>query len=600
MEPTQNRRKLLPVDELPIRSSAPVPRPRPTVPVDRKLSRPLLPTVTGQNGPLTANPGFIRCEPPYHSRQFPDDINIKQYRALWTRLHREAQRLGAMGSTPKPKSWRAVKLWGGLERQCSWDILPSLPLPWVGIGWSHSVVAFIARRCRRGSRLEPPGRDTPQNPSSEIQALLLHKHCGLISDPRWGDANLVFPFAVYEAKGWGGDPREARRQACSAGAVYLDLLEVLTKRPGKHKPGKIIEDQTPESRNTQVFVFTSFGAHWHILVGYKRLRLKQEYAGHEGMSKSVYIFQRIWSARVVTEKKAWELLSLVDQIHLWGVTDHREFVIRHLKPWHRYAERCYARDVEHMLGYVDTAGWLNPKTHARQWSVPQNCIRLPEWMPHLINNSQQRYKLLISRAAFQIKKAFLRHQGTAKARAGAGEDIDAPVDGGVCVIDDKGRYGTGFRSVDEADSDDSTPISKNPWKHRRKGSNSDSRRSKSRWTKSKRSKSRSSDLWSSDSRNFDSRSLKLEEVKVKEFQLEEVRLKEFRLEEVRLKEAKVEEFRLEKFRIKEVKVEEFQLEEVKEFRLEEVKVEEVKVEEFRLEEFRLEEVKVEEVKVEEV
>lgn len=60
----------------------------------------------------------------------------------------------------------------------------------------------------------------------------------------------MFPFTVYEAKGWGGDPREARRQACLAEAVYLDLLEVLTKRPGKYKPGKIIEDQIPESRNT--------------------------------------------------------------------------------------------------------------------------------------------------------------------------------------------------------------------------------------------------------------------------------------------------------------------------------------------------------------
>lgn len=121
-----------------------------------------------------------------------------------------------------------------------------------------------------------------------LEALLLHQHCSLISDPRWGDTNLVFPFAVYEAKGWSGDAREARQQACSAGAVYLDLLDDLARQPGMigKKSGAY---QTPQSRNSQVFAYTSFGAHWHILVGYKRPRLKREYAGYEGLSESVYV-----------------------------------------------------------------------------------------------------------------------------------------------------------------------------------------------------------------------------------------------------------------------------------------------------------------------
>lgn len=121
-----------------------------------------------------------------------------------------------------------------------------------------------------------------------LEALLLHRHCALISDPRWGDTSLVFPFAVYEAKGWSGDCREARRQACSAGAVYLDLLDNLTRQPGKtSKKGGAY--QTAQSRSSQVFVYTSFGAHWHILVGYKRPRLKREHAGHEGISRFVYV-----------------------------------------------------------------------------------------------------------------------------------------------------------------------------------------------------------------------------------------------------------------------------------------------------------------------
>lgn len=125
--------------------------------------------------------------------------------------------------------------------------------------------------------------------SDRLDALLLHRHCGLISDPRWGDTSLVFPFAVYEAKGWSGDAREARRQACSAAAVYLDMLDRLARQPGKVGEGGDGVYQTPQSHNNQVFVFTSVGAHWHILVGYKRPRLRREYAGLPGMSRSVYV-----------------------------------------------------------------------------------------------------------------------------------------------------------------------------------------------------------------------------------------------------------------------------------------------------------------------
>lgn len=127
--------------------------------------------------------------------------------------------------------------------------------------------------------------------SERLDALLLHRQGGLISDPHWGGSDLVFPFAVYEAKGWKGDPREARRQGCLAGKEYLDMLDKLAQRPGKTGP-ESGQYQTEDSRNNQVFVFTSYGAHWHVLVGYKRPRLKREFAGHEGMSESVYVCLR--------------------------------------------------------------------------------------------------------------------------------------------------------------------------------------------------------------------------------------------------------------------------------------------------------------------
>lgn len=126
--------------------------------------------------------------------------------------------------------------------------------------------------------------------AERLQALTLHRNCGLLVDPRWGESNLVFPFAVYEAKGWNGDPREARRQACSAAAAYLDLLDALARHPGK--PGKMEGAyQTAESRSSQVFALTSFGAHWHVMVGYRRPRLAREYAGRAGMSDTEYVWR---------------------------------------------------------------------------------------------------------------------------------------------------------------------------------------------------------------------------------------------------------------------------------------------------------------------
>ena len=120
-----------------------------------------------------------------------------------------------------------------------------------------------------------------------LERLMLHPKYGLISDPRRLDAELSFPFMVYEAKGWSGDCRTARRQACSAAAIYLDMLDHLARRPGQ--VGSLRPYQTMSSHHYQVFVLTSFGAYWHLLVGYRRPRLSTEHAGKEGMSETVYV-----------------------------------------------------------------------------------------------------------------------------------------------------------------------------------------------------------------------------------------------------------------------------------------------------------------------
>ncbi|KAK0619141.1 hypothetical protein B0T14DRAFT_429225 [Immersiella caudata] len=215
----------------------------------------------------------------------------------------------------------------------------------------------------------------PELEPDRLRALMAQPACNLASDPYLGGAALGFPFAVYEAKGWAGDPRVARWQACTAGMVYLNMLEALALKPGCEEGSY----QEVDGRNWQVFALTSFGAHWHVLVGYKRPRRADEYAGFEGMSDEVFIFQRLWSARVVTERKAWELLSLVDQIHEWGVTHFRDRVIRHLRRWHDFSDASYKKNAEALLTvpepYVDT------ETGELIWSLLDP--ELPDWADQL-------------------------------------------------------------------------------------------------------------------------------------------------------------------------------------------------------------------------
>jgi hypothetical protein len=123
--------------------------------------------------------------------------------------------------------------------------------------------------------------------ADRLKQLLYHPKYGLFSDPKRVETDLVFPFMVYEAKGWSGDCRSARRQACSAASFYLDMLDQLARQPGPLESARPY--QTKTSHQYQVFVLTSFGAYWHLLVGYRRPRLANEHAGVKGMSETVYV-----------------------------------------------------------------------------------------------------------------------------------------------------------------------------------------------------------------------------------------------------------------------------------------------------------------------
>lgn len=157
---------------------------------------------------------------------------------------------------------------------------------------------------------------TSELQSDRLDRLMQHPKYGLISDPRRLDLGLSFPFMVYEAKGWSGDCRAARRQACEAATVYLDMLDDLAREPGQI--GSSRPYQTKTSHHYQVFVLTSFGAYWHLLVGYRRPRLPTEYAGACGMSQTVY----------VSFRSASQMKALAEQNFFPGISKNLE--------WSRY------------------------------------------------------------------------------------------------------------------------------------------------------------------------------------------------------------------------------------------------------------------------
>ena len=246
-----------------------------------------------------------------------------------------------------------------------------------------------------------------------LQRLLLHPKIGLIADPKWGHTNMVFPWAVYEAKGWSGDYKEARRQACAGAARYLKTLDHLARVPGP--PSTSMRYQTETSLDFQVFAFTSFGSHWHVLVGCKHDRLPEQHAGVKGMSKTVTLFRTIWSGSISTDRKAWELLYLVDQIHHWAKTRFRDFVIQHLKPWHKYCDENYLFDWD-----TDDENSKAPQSRKRRRGLEDDRedLRLPKWCD--LVEAPLRSKMLVKER--ESLRELLREREALRSRVGGVEE----------------------------------------------------------------------------------------------------------------------------------------------------------------------------------
>jgi hypothetical protein len=97
-----------------------------------------------------------------------------------------------------------------------------------------------------------------------LKKQMYHRDGGLIVDPRWRSSELIFPWAVYEAKKQDVAHYKATVQACAAAGVFLTMLDNLAKEPGAPETNR--EYQTAGSHLFQIFAFTSAGPEWNIYV----------------------------------------------------------------------------------------------------------------------------------------------------------------------------------------------------------------------------------------------------------------------------------------------------------------------------------------------
>lgn len=96
-----------------------------------------------------------------------------------------------------------------------------------------------------------------------LLSMMNDRQCGLIVDGVWGKTNLVFPFAVYEAKKRAESYKSAEAQIYHACRTYLAMLDDLARNPDD-----IEKYQTEDSDRYQFFAFTSCGSYWQVFIAW--------------------------------------------------------------------------------------------------------------------------------------------------------------------------------------------------------------------------------------------------------------------------------------------------------------------------------------------
>lgn len=92
------------------------------------------------------------------------------------------------------------------------------------------------------------------------------------------------------------------------------------------------------------------------------------------------------------------------------MTDFRDFVIRHLRPWHDFVKKCYINDVDFMEGIPETGQTIvdGRVDGSMRFTAPTACIILPEWTKHVTDDARLKFQ---ERAADHLEEAWTRYRG---------------------------------------------------------------------------------------------------------------------------------------------------------------------------------------------
>ncbi|KAH6619652.1 hypothetical protein B0J18DRAFT_434662 [Chaetomium sp. MPI-SDFR-AT-0129] len=206
--------------------------------------------------------------------------------------------------------------------------------------------AYDDYELKRGYRCDDPAckedhsTKQPDQRLSEdrLRAMMHNPECALIVDGVWGKTDLVFPFAVYEAKKGASsyEIEAAESQIHHACQTYLAMLDDLARNPDN-----VAEYQTTESSKYQLFAFTSCGSYWEVYVAWKFL--------------DDCFVETIWKGDLKQFLRAFDLICIIDQIQEYAAKHHREFVMKHLEAWHTRHEKSQDAK-EHLPKALFTAG----------------------------------------------------------------------------------------------------------------------------------------------------------------------------------------------------------------------------------------------------
>jgi hypothetical protein len=123
----------------------------------------------------------------------------------------------------------------------------------------HSFPCHV-RDCDEDHTSMQPHRALYQD---RLVAQMSNQECGLIVDGIWGRTDILFPFAVYEAKKRAASYESAQEQVYHSCRAYLAMLDDLVRDPANPS-----QYQSKDSGNYQLFAFISCSIYWEVYVAW--------------------------------------------------------------------------------------------------------------------------------------------------------------------------------------------------------------------------------------------------------------------------------------------------------------------------------------------